>query len=322
MKQKIFLVTGGLGFMGKYFIKHLLNENHYVINIDKISYSADIKVMPEFEKYDNYTFAHLDINNVSYLPECDYIVNFAAETHVDNSISSSNDFINTNVVGVQHLLELVRSYREDRRPIVIQISTDEVYGDTAEFSSPEGILTPSSPYSSTKAAADLLISAWNTTYDLEYKIVRLSNVYGEHQYPEKLIPKACMQLSRGLPAPMHGFGHQERTWLHVDDAIKGIYTVIDKGDVDSIYNIAGHTFLTVREVLIRLCKLYNISYEKGVTIVPDRKGQDVQYKIDDLLTQDLGWTPKRKFDIELSHIVNSYDISRFMASWKGKSLIK
>lgn len=314
MNQKqIFTITGGLGFIGKHFVKRLLKEGHFVTNIDIINYAADRVAQKEFETYENYRLLHKDICKLDYLPETDFIVNFAAESHVDNSIANSRQFCESNFLGTQRLLELTRAKAPDDRPRFIQISTDEVYGDIVSgMHSEDDILKPSNPYSATKAAADMLLLGWGRTYGLTYNIVRMTNNYGPHQFPEKLIPKSIGRLMRGKPALLHGEGQYYRNWLHVEDSVDGILTIIDKGAENTIYNVNGNQELQNIEVVRKIAHLLNIPEERAYKFVGDRVGQDIRYSLDSSRIHDLGWQPTRNFDDELKNIIEANNLSRFL----------
>jgi dTDP-glucose 4,6-dehydratase len=312
VKNDIILVTGGLGFIGKYFVRRCLVNGHFVRNVDNLGYAADRVVNEEFSKSPNYRFTDADIRNLDILPECDVIVNFAAESHVDNAISNSRNFCTTNFLGVQNLLELTRRRMAAERPLFIQISTDEVYGDIAEGAHGENdMLVPSNPYAATKAAADMLVKSWGRTYGIAWNIVRPTNNYGLHQYPEKLIPKSTWRLNRGLPATMHGDGSYVRSWLHTEDTVDALLTIIEKGERNRIYNVGSDTELRNIEVLRAIAKLVGVPEEKAWISVEDRSGQDTRYSLDDSSTRALGWAPQRRFFDELPAIVDSLDVSRF-----------
>jgi dTDP-glucose 4,6-dehydratase len=311
-KSAVLIVTGGLGFIGKHFVRLALQRGFTVKNIDSVSYAADHVAMREFAACQGYRFQNADIASLDFLPQCDVVVNFAAESHVDNAITSNFKFCTTNFMGVQRLLELVRAKPALERPLFIQISTDEVYGDVTEGRHSEAdMLTPSNPYSATKAAADMLVKSWGRTYGIPWNIVRPSNNYGHHQYPEKLIPKSAWRMRRGLPAIMHGDGSYLRTWLHVEDTADAVMTVLEKGQRNSIYNVAGDTERRNIEVLRSIARIVGVPEEKAWLAVEDRSGQDVRYSLDDGRLRSLGWSPRRQFDEELSRIVNELDINRF-----------
>ena len=312
MKNDIILVTGGLGFIGKHFVRRCLANGHFVRNVDNLGYAADRVVNEEFSKSPNYRFTSADIRDLDFLPECDVIVNFAAESHVDNAISNSRNFCTTNFLGVQNLLELTRRKMTAERPLFIQISTDEVYGDIANGAHGESdMLMPSNPYAATKAAADMLVKSWGRTYSVAWNIVRPTNNYGLHQYPEKLIPKSTWRLNRGLPAIMHGDGSYVRSWLHTEDTVDALLTIIEKGDRNRIYNIGSNTELRNIEVLRAIAKLVGVPEEKAWISIEDRSGQDIRYSLDDRSLRALGWAPRRRFVDELPAIVSSLDVSRF-----------
>lgn len=313
MKPRILLVTGGLGFMGKHFVHLALQKGHYVINVDHVNYAADRTAKEEFARAKNYHFIESDICALEYLPECDVVVNFAAESHVDNSITSTTKFCHSNFMGVQRLLDLAKSKQDMDRPVFLQISTDEVYGDIASgVHTEDDALKPSNPYSATKAAADLLIQSYRRTHGIDYKIVRPSNNYGCHQYPEKLIPKSCSRMKRGLPAIMHGDGSYRRSWLHVEDCVTGIMAVLEKGEVNTVYNICGELELKNIEVLRKISVLLGVTEENAWIGIKDRSGQDVRYRMDDSKVRALGWKPTRNFDTELKKIVKEEDFRRFL----------
>jgi dTDP-glucose 4,6-dehydratase len=311
-KSEVFIVTGGLGFIGKHFVRRLLDEGRVVKNIDKVSYAADHVVMAEFKEYRNYRFQEADICTLDFLPQCDVIVNFAAESHVDNAITNAHKFCMTNFLGVQNLLELTRAKQAPERPLFVQISTDEVYGDIAEGSHSESaMLVPSNPYSATKAAADMLVNSWGRTYDVPWNIVRPANNYGLHQYPEKLIPKSAWRMKRGTPAIMHGDGTYLRSWLHADDAAEAILTVIEKGERNAIYNAGSDTERRNIDVLQAIATILKVPRDKAWIGVEDRSGQDIRYCLDDARLRALGWRPRRNFDEELEKIIDDLDVSRF-----------
>lgn len=320
MKDKVILITGGLGFIGKHFVQHCLDLGCYVINIDMVSYASDRVSMQNFSENTKYQFTKVKVEQLEYLPPCDLIVNFAAESHVDSSISNTSKCFQHNIHSVYRLLELLKEKHESDRPKLIHISTDEVYGDIKTGANIEtDILKPSNPYSATKAAGDALIHAWGRTYDISYNIVRMTNVYGHNQHPEKLIPKTCMKLSRGLPATIHGNGSYIRTWLHTSDAIRGIQTIIDKGEDKEIYNIGGNTELTNLEVINLISAYYN-NYERIFT--EDRPGQDIRYRLNYNKIKKLGWEPEVEFNKALKDILDSFDFSRFVQPWSKNSYVK
>ncbi len=311
-RSEIIVVTGGLGFIGKHFVARCLQDGRMVKNFDLVSYAADHAALREFDGQRNYRFTKADIRTLEFLPECDVIVNFAAESHVDNSISSAHAFCTTNVLGVQNLLELTRRKQASERPLFVQISTDEVYGDIATGQHAEtDMLVPSNPYAATKASADMLVKSWGRTYGLAWNIVRPANNYGAHQYPEKLIPKSSWRMKRGRPAVMHGDGSYIRSWLHAEDTVEALLAVIERGARGTIYNVGGSSELRNVEVLRAIAGILKVPEEKAWISIEDRSGQDVRYSLDDARVRALGWKPKRDFNEELVKIVESLDVSRF-----------
>jgi dTDP-glucose 4,6-dehydratase len=248
-----------------------------------------------------------DIKNLTRLPRCDYVINLAAESHVANSIDDSTPFIESNVEGVKNLLELIRQTRGDRRPLFFHVSTDEVYGDIDEGKFTEtSLLNPSNPYSASKAAADMLILAWSRTYDIEYNIIRPTNFYGKGQFPEKLIPLTIENFERGLKIPLHNNGAPIRTWLHITDACQAIFTILEKGQKNEIYNCSGGFEQTNKETVTKIIKSYygdDANINDYVDYSLDRPGQDVRYALEDNKLRDLGWQTQRKFDEEIVNIV-------------------
>ncbi len=311
-KFDIYIVTGGLGFIGKHFVRRCLDMGSFVRNIDRVSYAADLRVKAEFEKHPNYRFLEADIATLDFLPECDVVVNFAAESHVDNAITSNRRFCETNILGTQNLLELVRNKHVNERPRFVHISTDEVYGDITEGRHSEADrLMPSNPYSASKAAADMLVKSWGRTYGIPWMIVRPTNNYGEHQYPEKLIPKSSGRMRRGLPATMHGDGSYVRSWLHADDTVEALLTLIEKAPPNDIYNVGSNIELKNIEVLRAIAGILGVPEDKAWTRSVDRSGQDVRYSLDDSKIRALGWQPRRQFFDELPKIVETHDFTRF-----------
>lgn len=298
------VVTGGAGFIGKNFISYLLNQSQEVINIDKLTYASDKKSYASFYDFSNYGFIHEDITSLETLPECDLLINFAAESHVDNSIRSSRHFMTTNALGVQNLLELTRGFDNSIRPRFIQISTDEVYGDNVEGRhTEESLLRPSNPYAASKAAADHIVQSYARTYGINYQILRLNNNYGVRQYPEKLIPRSIARLLEKRKAQIHGDGSALRCWLHVKDAVRAIVTVLVQGNVNEIYNISGNDELNVNEVVSKIAARMDLDIDDCIEYVNDRPGQDTRYDVDDSKMRNLNWAPEISFDDGLDEIV-------------------
>jgi dTDP-glucose 4,6-dehydratase len=305
--KKIVYVTGCLGFIGYHVTKACLDKGWYVRGIDKGTYAANWNLLPELKKYDTFTFEHADINELDRIYDCDYFINTAAETHVDNSLEESDTFVRSNINGVHHILKLINQ-KKYRRPILLHFSTDEVYGDIDEGShTEEDVLCPSNPYSATKAAADMLIIAWGRSHKLPYVIVRPTNNYGIGQYVEKLIPKTCKFLTVGKKIDLHNKGTPVRTWLHASDTASAVITIIEAGVVNEVYNISGNYQTENMNVVKKILELFKAKgqYENYITHM-ERQGQDVRYSIDDSKLQALGWKPKAVFDKELKKIVKYY----------------
>ena len=244
------------------------------------------------------------------LYDCDYIINTAAETHVDNSIVSSDVFLKSNVNGVQHLLNLIKDRYRFKMPTLLHFSTDEVYGDIVEGAHVEtDMLKPSNPYSATKAAADMLICAWARTFSVPYVIVRPTNNYGIGQYTEKFIPKSVKSLRLGRAIPLHDEGKPKRTWLHVSDTAGAVIAIIESGVQNEIYNISGNYEEQNILIAMKICDLFGngkVDYAKQLDLSISRPGQDVRYSIDDSKLRALGWAPRAVFNDELEKIVSYY----------------
>ena len=321
-ENKVVYVTGCLGFIGSYVTRACLNQGWHVRGIDKITYASNPQLLKEFEKWKNFTFEQVDINDLEFLYECDYVINTAAETHVGNSIVKSEDFVHSNINGVHNLLELIRNYRAEGKtsPLFFHFSTDEVYGDITEGEHLEtDILKPSNPYSATKAAADQLILAWARTYNIEYVIIRPTNNYGIGQYVEKLIPKSVKYLGLGKKIPLHNNGDPIRNWLHAADTAEAVINIIETNQRNEIYNICGgyeqSNLITITKILDNYFydeeRAYNPSEHKldinqYLDFSYSRQGQDVRYALNDDKLRNLGWEPQKNFEEELWKIVNYY----------------
>ena len=307
MTRKIVYVTGCLGFIGYHITRACLEQGWYVRGVDKGTYAANWNLLPELEKYKTFTFEHKDINDIDRIYDCDYFINTAAETHVDNSIESSDEFVHSNIDGVHHLLKLINQ-KKYRKPVFLHFSTDEVYGDIEQGSHTEqDLLRPSNPYSATKAAADMLVLAWGRTYNLPYVIVRPTNNYGIGQYVEKLIPKTCKFLTVGKKVDLHNNGTPVRTWLHAEDTARAVITIINAGVQNEIYNISGPYQTENINVVTKILKLHNLKGSVDDYIEHmERIGQDVRYSVDDTKLKKLGWQPRAEFDKELAKIVKYY----------------
>jgi dTDP-glucose 4,6-dehydratase len=316
--MKVVYVTGCLGFIGSYVTRTCLNKGWYVKGVDKGTYAANKTLLKEFKEYSNFSFVDCDINDLKFLYDCDYIINTAAETHVGNSIANSDDFVHSNINGVHNLLELIKNHRGENvsKPILLHFSTDEVYGDIEEGEHIEtDLLKPSNPYSATKAAADMLVTAWGRTYNLPYVIVRPTNNYGIGQYVEKLIPKACKYLKLGKKIPLHNSGTPIRNWLHASDTAQAVITIIESGVQNEIFNICGgfeqSNLDTIKKVLILHKGSTDIDIESYVDLTLKRQGQDVRYALNDDKLRALGWKPIVDFDTELGYIVE-YSKEKFI----------
>jgi len=310
---KIVYITGCLGFIGSYVTRECLNRGWYVYGIDKMTYASNVSFLDEFLKYPTFKFEKKDIGEIDRLVDCDVFINTAAETHVDNSIRKSEDFIHSNINGVYNILELLKNYRKEGYvlPTFIHFSTDEVYGDIGDGEHIEtDILRPSNPYSATKAAADQLITAWARTYSIPYVIVRPTNNYGVGQYVEKLIPKACKFLAFNRPIPLPNYGTPIRNWLHAKDTALGVTAIIDANVKNEIFNIAGgfeqSNIDTAKKIINTYYNQTFEDYDQFFNFDIQRPGQDIRYALDDSKIRALGWKPTCVFDDEINSIVKYY----------------
>ena len=310
MTTKVVYITGCLGFIGYHVTRACLDQGWYVIGVDKMTYAANTQWLPELLQISHFKFIESDINDLDMLYDCDYIINTAAETHVDNSIVSSDVFLRSNVNGVHHLLNLIKERHRFKMPTLLHFSTDEVYGDIEEGSHTEtDLLKPSNPYSATKAAADQLILAWARTFRVPYVIVRPTNNYGIGQYTEKFIPKSIKSLQLGRPIPLHDAGLPRRTWLHVSDTASAIIKIIQAGVQNEIYNISGNYEEQNIIIAMQILDAFfpsEVDPDDHLDLDITRPGQDVRYSIEDSKLKALGWKPEAIFEVELIKIVQYY----------------
>jgi dTDP-glucose 4,6-dehydratase len=309
--KKIVYVTGCLGFIGSYVTRVCLESGWYVKGVDKMTYASNRDLLHEFNSYENFSFTQCDINDLEFLYDCDYVINTAAETHVGNSIVKSDDFVHSNINGVHNLLELLRNYRQEnnRTPILLHFSTDEVYGDIVDGDHTEtDLLKPSNPYSATKAAADMLILAWARTYNIPYVIVRPTNNYGIGQYVEKLIPKAVKYLNIGRRIPLHNNGDPIRNWLHASDSANAVMKIIDSGATNEIFNICGGLEKKNIEVVSFIINemFGDVDVNEYIDFSTKRPGIDVRYALDDSKLRSLGWQPTANFEEEIQKMIQHY----------------
>ncbi|MGP8297699.1 dTDP-glucose 4,6-dehydratase [Streptomyces inhibens] len=307
------LVTGAAGFIGSHYVRNLLAGAYpsardiRVTALDKLTYAGNPENLAPVRDHPALTFVHGDICDgpllAELLPGHDVVVNFAAETHVDRSISGTNEFVRTNVLGTQTLLEAVR---RTAVPRMVQVSTDEVYGSIDDGAwTEDSPLLPNSPYAATKSGADLLVRSYARTYGLDASITRCSNNYGPYQYPEKLIPLFVTNLLRGRTVPLYGDGRNIRDWLHVDDHCHGIHLVLEKGRPGEVYHIGGGEELTN----LHLTKLLLDACGAGpdrIRRVADRPGHDRRYALDDSKLRALGYAPQVPFRTGLTRTVAWY----------------
>ena len=332
MNKKI-LVTGGAGFIGSALIRNIIsNTNHSVVNIDKLTYAGNLESLSSVESSERYSFELADIcdpkkiKNIFEKHQPDLIIHLAAESHVDKSINTSSEFMQTNIIGTYVLLEQSRMYwgslenkRKDKFRF-LHVSTDEVYGDLEganDLFTETTRYAPSSPYSASKASSDHLVRAWNRTYKLPTLITNCSNNYGPYQFPEKLIPTTILNALNGSSIPIYGDGKQIRDWLYVDDHTRALLEVGFMGKIGETFNIGGHneilnidvvkTICTLLDVL-KPCKHYNIAkYEELITHVEDRPGHDSRYAIDaSKIVNELNWSPEETFNTGIKKTVEWY----------------
>ena len=313
METKNILITGGAGFIGSNFINYILStrDDWNIINLDKLTYAGNLENLKEVEGKKNYHFVRGDIANrelVDYIFKkfsIKYVINFAAESHVDRSILGSEIFYRTNVIGTNVLLEASRRYEVEK---FVQISTDEVYGSLG----PEGKFTeqtplsPNSPYSSSKAAADLMALAFHHTYGLPVVITRCSNNYGPYQFPEKLIPLMIINCLNNKKLPVYGDGLNVRDWIYVIDHNRAVELVFEKGRAGEVYNIGASREMKNIEIVKLILKKLNKT-EELIEFVKDRPGHDRRYAIDSSKIQnELGWKPAYEFETALDYTIEWY----------------
>ena len=320
--MKKLVVTGGSGFIGSNLVKFLLNKKYFVINIDKLTYSANPHSLKNLANSRNYRFYKQDINNKKQIHAIlnrhkpDGIFNLAAETHVDRSIDDPKDFINSNILGVYNLLEVLKKYsRKNKKKIkFIHISTDEVYGDIplGKRSDEKSSYNPSSPYSASKASADHLVKSFVRTYKLPIVISNCCNNYGPNQFPEKLIPKLIFNIINNKPLPIYGKGKNSREWMHVQDHCEALLLIYLKGKIGENYNIGSGKNLRnidIAKRLIKIGKNKSLKIKKNVKIkfVKDRPGHDFRYALNNKkILKKLQWKTKIPLDIGLSQTFDWY----------------
>lgn len=328
------LVTGGAGFIGSALIRYIIDHTtDSVVNLDKLTYAGNPESLASIESSDRYAFEQVDICDRAALDEVflnhkpDAVMHLAAESHVDRSIDSPADFMETNIIGTYTLLEAARQWREtlpEAQKAAFRfhhISTDEVYGDLEDD---ESLFTettpyaPSSPYSASKASSDHLVRAWHRTYGLPILITNCSNNYGPFHFPEKFIPHMIMNALQGKPLPVYGAGNQIRDWLYVDDHARALYRVITRGVVGETYNIGGHNEQRNIDVVHALCRLLEThaadrkpatisKFSDLITHVTDRPGHDRRYAIDSSkMAEELDWIPAETFETGLEKTVVWY----------------
>ena len=344
-KNKInILVTGGAGFIGSYIVKLLLKKNFFIINIDKLTYASNKKNLKDIEKFKNYKFIKADISNFRKLKtiikkyEPQYVINCAAETHVDRSIKSSLPFIKSNIIGTYNLLECVREIyfnkkRLNKFKLFHQVSTDEVFGDSYNSKIPpneNSIYNPSSPYSASKASSDNLVIAWGRTFKIPYSISICTNNYGPYQFPEKLIPKTIINALNGKKIPIYGKGTQIRDWLFAEDHALAIKKIIfNSKSIGNKFNISGNNQINNLDLVKYICtqldnkikkKPKNItSFNKLINFVDDRPGHDRKYFLDSKkIYKFYRWLPSKNIKEGLNITLNWY--LQNIKWWRNKKL--
>ena len=310
------IVTGGAGFIGSNFIFYMLQKHpeYRIICLDKLTYAGNLSTLKDVMHNPSFRFVKADICDREAVYRLfeeetpDYVVNFAAESHVDRSIDNPQVFLDTNIKGTAVLMDACIKYGIKR---FHQVSTDEVYGDLPLdrpdlFFTEQTPIHTSSPYSASKASADLLVGAYHRTYGLPVSISRCSNNYGAYHYPEKLIPLMIINALNDKPLPVYGKGENVRDWLYVEDHCKAIDLIIHNGKIGEIYNVGGHNEMKNIDIVRLICQKLGKS-EKLITFVTDRKGHDLRYAIDPTkITTELGWAPETKFADGIDKTINWY----------------
>ncbi|MFR0001629.1 MAG: dTDP-glucose 4,6-dehydratase [Intestinibacter bartlettii] len=331
--MRTYLITGGAGFIGSNFILYMLNKYNdiKIINVDALTYAGNLENLKEIEKNSNYGFVKADICDNEKIEEIfknndiDYVINFAAESHVDRSIKNPEIFAKTNILGTVVLLDIAKKYWQDGEGFIegkkyLQVSTDEVYGSLGDdgFFHEYTPLDPHSPYSASKASADMIVKSYIDTYKFPANITRCSNNYGPYQFPEKLIPLVINNCLEGRDLPVYGDGKNIRDWLYVEDHAKAIDMVINKGRLGQIYNIGGHNekqnieivniiIDTLNQILDENDVRKKYISDKLIKYVKDRKGHDRRYAIDPSKIKDeIGWYPETCFEEGIKRTIKWY----------------
>lgn len=307
------IVTGAAGFIGSNFVRMISSDGleglSSILVLDKLTYAGVKENLDSTAGIPGYSFVKGDICDLklvsSLLEDADAIINFAAESHVDRSINGASDFVQTNIVGVQVLLDAIKA--SGRKIRFLQVSTDEVYGSIQSGSWTEDWpLQPNSPYAASKASGELLARSYNKTHGMDVVITRCSNNYGTHHFPEKLIPLFVTNLIEGKKVPVYGTGENVRDWLHVDDHCRGIYSVLMNGRSGEVYNIGGGRELTNNEITNLILEAMGAD-ESSIEYVEDRKGHDLRYSVDwTKINRELGYEPKVKFEDGLRETIQWY----------------
>ena len=334
--MKKFVVTGGSGFIGSHLVKFLLRKNYFVINIDKLSYSANPYNLKRIIRNKKYKFFKADIKdqvliyNILSRFKPDGIFNLAAETHVDRSIDDPKNFINSNILGVYNLIEVLRKYsKKNKKKIkLIHVSTDEVYGDIKKQkrSDEKSSYNPSSPYSASKASADHLVKSFVRTYKLPAIISNCCNNYGPNQFPEKLIPKLIYNILNNKPLPIYGVGKNSREWIHVDDHCEALLKIFNKGRIGESYNVGSNQNiknLDIAKKLLKIAKkkLLKLNKKSKIKFVKDRPGHDFRYALNNKkILKKLCWKAKMSLNAGLSKTFDWYSNNRKFFTSVSKKL--